>query len=129
MTRDWFAVVAGPLAWFIAHVACWMAVPGAHEAGRLAGLYAIDVAALAISVVAGVLALGRIRRIRGLSGAQSPDVADTGGELALPPLLPDRRVQRAWFLALSGLGLSALSILLVLGLTMPILLLSPGAEP
>jgi hypothetical protein len=110
MRRDWFALVAGPLAWFCAHVGSWMLAPGAHEAGRVAGLYVIDGAALAISIIAGVFALGRVRVLfRGPPG--------------------DRHVQRARFLAASGLALSALSILLLLGLTLPLLLLSPGAEP
>ncbi|HEX2690965.1 MAG TPA: hypothetical protein VHN14_30335 [Kofleriaceae bacterium] len=110
MTRDWVVVCAGPVAWFCAHVACWMLAPGAHEAGRLGGLYLVDLAALVISILAGVLALGRVRALR--------DVP-----------LADRRDQRARFLAVSGLALSALSILLIVGLTLPILLLSPGAEP
>jgi hypothetical protein len=110
MTRDWFAVLAGPLAWFVAHVASWMLVPGAHEAGPLAALYVIDAAALAISLTSGALALGRIRTLR--------RVAE-----------PDRRAQRARFLATGGLALSALSVLLVVGLTLPLVLLVPGAEP
>ena len=110
MTRDWFAVFAGPLAWFVAHVASWMAAPGAHEAGSVAGLCVLDLAALAIAITAGVLALRRVRALR--------DV---------PPV--DRRVSRARVLAASGLVLSAFSILLIVGLALPLVLLSPGAEP
>jgi hypothetical protein len=110
MTRDWFTVVAGPIAWFAALVADWMLAPGAHQAGSLAGLYAIDLAALAIVGTAGALALGRIRALRGV-----------------PPV--HRPHQRAWFLAASGIGLSALSVVLVVGLVLPKLLLAPGAEP
>jgi hypothetical protein len=110
MTRDWFAVIAGPLAWFAAHVASWMLVPAAHEAGPLVGIYLVDIAALAIAGVAGVLAAARIRRL-----GRAPD--------------EDRRAQRARFLAACGLALSALSIVLVIGLTLPLVLLVPGAEP
>ena len=110
MTRDWVCVLAGPLAWFIAHVASWMLVPGAHDAGDLVALYAIDAAALAIAVAASVAALSRLRSLR-----RTPT--------------SDRRVQRAQFLALSGLGLSGISIVLVIGLVLPNVLLLPGAEP
>jgi formate hydrogenlyase subunit 3/multisubunit Na+/H+ antiporter MnhD subunit len=110
MTRDWFAVVAGPVAWFIAHVASWMLVPGAHDAGSLTGIYLVDLAALAIAGIAAALAAGRLRMLRG-----APE--------------DDRRAQRARFLATSGLALSALSIVLVVGLTLPLVLLVPGAEP
>jgi len=113
MTRDWFAVVAGPLAWFCAHVTSWMIAPGAHEVGRVAGLYMVDIAALAISITAGALALDRLYRSQTLRDG--------------PPA--DAGVQRARFLAMSGLGLSVLSIVLVVGLTLPLVLLSPGAEP
>lgn len=110
MTRDWFAVFAGPLAWFAAHVASWMLAPGAHETASIVGLYLVDLAALVIAVAAGVSALGRVRALRGV-----------------PP--SDRRTQRVWFVATCGLGLSALSIVLVIGLSLPMLLLGPGAEP
>jgi hypothetical protein len=110
MTRDWFSVAAGPLAWFAAHVASWMIVPGAHEAGRLAMLRTIDAVALAIASIAGALALARFRALYRLSPA-------------------DPRVQRARFLAASGVALSALSVVLVLGLALPTFLLLPGAEP
>jgi hypothetical protein len=110
MRRDWFAVFAGPMAWFAAHAASWLLVPGAHEAGDLAALYAIDAIALAIAVAASMIALGRTRALLRESPA-------------------DRRVQRARFVAISGLALSALSVLLVIGLALPVFLLSPGAEP
>jgi hypothetical protein len=42
MTRDWICVLAGPLAWFMAHVASWMLAPGAHETAGLTGLYTVD---------------------------------------------------------------------------------------
>lgn len=109
-TRDWLAIAAGPLAWFAAHVASWMIVPGAHEAGRLAALRTIDAVALVIAVVAGAMALGRLRAV-----------------YRLPPAAPG--VQRARFLAASGVALSALSVLLVTGLALPTFLLLPGAEP
>ena len=41
----------------------------------------------------------------------------------------DRQVQRTRFVVLSGLGLSAMSIVLVIGLALPHVLLLPGAEP
>ena len=110
MTRDWICVLAGPLAWFIAHVASWMLAPGAHETAGLAGLYAVDAAALVISVAAGLAAAARLRGL----GRVAP---------------VDRAAQRARFLAASGLGLSAISILLMIGLVLPNILLGSGAEP
>lgn len=110
MKRDWFAMLAGPLAWFAAHVASWMLVPGAHDAGSVTALYVVDAAALTIAVIGGTVALHRVRQLR------------------LAPQT-DPRVPRARFLAASGLGLSALAIVLLLGLVLPILLLAPGAEP
>ena len=110
MTRDWLAIVAGPLAWFCAHIASWMLAPPAYERGSLVGIYLIDLVALAIAIAAGALALGRIRALR----------------RTVPG---DARTRRSWFLAASGLRLSALSILLVLGLALPMFLLAPGAEP
>jgi hypothetical protein len=110
MRRDWIFAAAGPLAWFIAHVASWMLTPGAHETAGLAALYAIDAAALVVAVTAGAGALGRLRSL----GRAAP---------------ADRHVQRARFLALSGLGLSGMSIVLIIGLAAPYLLLLPGAEP
>ena len=144
MTRDWFAVCAGPMAWFCAHVASWMLVPGAHDAGGLAGLYVVDLVALAVAVTAGALALGRIRALHREAPEPppppSPEPASSEPALDVPslPVPPppppsprpsDRRAQRARFLAVSGLVLSALSILLVIGLTLPLFLLVPGAEP
>jgi hypothetical protein len=110
MKRDWVFAVAGPLAWFAAHVASWMLVPGAHDHGALAGLYAVDLAAVIIAVIAAVLALGRVRALRGVPDRQ-------------PGLHRDR------FVAGSALALAVLSVLLVVGLTLPVLLLVPGAEP
>jgi hypothetical protein len=110
MTRDWFAVFAGPLAWFAAHVASWMVVPGAHEAGSVVGLVVIDTVALAIAIIAGALAAGRARQL-----------------LRQPP--GDRQTQRARFVAVAGVLLSAVSILLIIGLLLPVALLGPGAEP
>jgi hypothetical protein len=110
MTRDWVFAAAGPLAWFIAHVASWMLAPGAHETAGLAALYAIDAAAFIVAVTAGAGALVRLRSLSRVAPA-------------------DRRVQRARFVALSGLGLSGMSIVLVIALALPHLLLLPGAEP
>jgi hypothetical protein len=110
MTRDWIAAAAGPIAWFSALVASWMLAPAAHEAGSLGPLYAIDAAALVVAVAAGAVAMGRVRRLR-----------------RLPP--GDRRVQRDHFVAVSAVALSALSIVLVIGLALPNFLLLPGAEP
>ena len=89
-------VAAATLPW-IAHVASWMLVPGAHEAGPLAGLYALDAAAIAIALAAGVATIARLRQ---LSRASSTD----------------HHVDRARFLALSGLGLSGVSVVLLIGL-------------
>jgi hypothetical protein len=108
--RDWFAVAAGPLAWFAALVASWILVPGAHEAGRLTTLRTIDAVALAIASVTGALALARFRAL-----------------YRRPPADPS--VQRARFLAASGVALSALSVVLLISLALPTFLLLPGAEP
>jgi hypothetical protein len=110
MTRDWLAVAAGPLAWLVAHVASWMIAPGAHDAGGVVSLFVIDTVALAIAIVGGLVAARRLRALK-----------------RQPPV--DRRVERARFVALCGLALSALSILLVIGLMLPLGLLVPGAEP
>jgi hypothetical protein len=110
MTRDWITAAAGPIAWFAAHVASWMLVPGAHEAGSLIGLYLVDGVALAISILAGVLAIVRLRALR-----RAPET--------------DPRVQPARLLASAGLALAALSIVLVAGLALPLILIVPGAEP
>jgi hypothetical protein len=110
MTRDWIAAAAGPLAWFASHVASWMLAPPAHDKGDVAPLLTVDAAALAIAIAAGIVAWRRVRSLH-----------------HTPPV--DRRLQRARFLAVSGVALAALSILLVLGLALPIFLLLPGAEP
>lgn len=110
MTRDWAAVFAGPLAWFAAHVASWMLVPPAHRTGGRTAMFAIEAVALAIAVVAGLSALARARRL-----GRAP--AD------------DRRAQRNQFLAVAGVALSAISIVLMIGLTLPNFMLIPGAEP
>jgi hypothetical protein len=100
MTRDWIVLAAGPLAWFAALVADWMLTPGAHEAGSVAALYAIDAAALVVALVACALAARRLR-------ANAPDR----------------------FVVVAGLGIAALSAVLVIGLAIPLVLLLPGAEP
>jgi hypothetical protein len=107
--RDWFAVFAGPLAWFTAHVASWMIAPGAHEAGGTLQFLVIDAAALALALTGGMVALRRMR--------------------ALLRVAPVARVPRERFVTGAGLALSALSVLLVIGLALPVLLLAPGAEP
>jgi hypothetical protein len=110
MTRDWIAAAAGPIAWFACHVASWMLAPPAHETGSVAPLLAIDAVALAVAIAAGVVALRRARSL-----------------YRTPPV--DRAVQRARFVAISGVALSALSIILMIGLALPTFLLLPGAEP
>ena len=108
--REWLFVFAGPLAWFAAHVASWMIAPGAHESGRVRGLVVVDLIALAIAFGALVIAAIRVRALVG----QPAD---------------DRQAQRARFMAGGGLALSALSIVLLVGLVLPVVLLAPGAEP
>jgi hypothetical protein len=110
MTRAWAAVFAGPLAWFAAHVASWMLVPPAHRPGGRTAMVAIELVALAIAFVAGLSALARLRLLRRVP-------AD------------DHRVQRKQFIAIAGVALSAITIVLMIGLTLPNLLLTPGAEP
>ena len=87
-----------------------MLAPPAHRTAGRAAMFAIEAVALAIAIAAGLSALARVRRIRG-----GPDA--------------DGRVQREWFIATAGLALSAISIVLMIGLTLPNLLLIPGAEP
>jgi hypothetical protein len=103
--RDWLALFAGPVAWFCAHVASWMLGPPAHEKHSLGAIYTIDAIALVIAIVAAASALLRWRALRG---------TDRG---------------RDRFLAVSGVALSALSILLIVGIALPDFLLIPGAEP
>lgn len=110
MTRDVARLFAGPAAWFVAHVASWMLAPPAHETGGRGAIWAIDAAALAVAVLAGLGALARLRRLA-----------------AAAPV--DRQVQSARFLAGAGVAVSALSILLMIGLVLPTFLLVPGAEP
>jgi hypothetical protein len=110
MTRDWAAVFAGPLAWFAAHVASWMLVPPAHRTGGRGAMLAIEAVALAIAIAAGLSALARARLLRRVP-------ADDG------------RVQRKQFIAIAGVALSAISIVLLVGMTLPNVLLIPGAEP
>jgi hypothetical protein len=101
MTRDWFPVIAAPIAWFAALVAGWMLTPPAHEDGPLTTLHVIHLIAIGIIVVAGISAAVRLR---GSTGSRR-------------------------FLAWGGLGLAALTLLLVIGLAVPTLILFAGAEP
>jgi uncharacterized membrane protein len=100
--RDWINALAGPLAWSGALVASWMLTPPAGEHGDHVFLFAIDAMALVIAVIAGARALMRYRSL------------DEGASK---------------FLALSGVTLASLSILLVIGLSIPNFMLAPGAEP
>jgi thiol:disulfide interchange protein len=110
MKRDWVTMIAGPMAWFVALVASWVVTPPAHESGRLEALRAMNLVALAIAIIACALAVMRVRALSRLTPA-------------------DRHAQRARFVAGCAVALSALSILLVIGLALPTFLLVPGAEP
>jgi hypothetical protein len=104
------AVVAGPIAWFCAHVASWMLAPGAHEHASLAGLWIVDLAALAVCLAAAIASGIHLRRLHAVDPA-------------------DRVFTRAHFISGAGLVLSLGSALLVIALMAPLVLLVPGAEP
>jgi hypothetical protein len=110
--RDtWLTIgtMLAPVTWLTLLVAAYWAVPPAHEAGhqwRLRGLHAgaavIAIAAIAICYRELKLSIG-------------------DGNLAL--------VQRRRFMALVGIAISALSLLVILGMAVPTFLLWTGAEP
>jgi hypothetical protein len=110
MSRDWIAMFAGPVAWYVALVAGWMLSPSAHGNGSVTGILVIDAVALVIAVAAGTMALVRLRSLGD----------DRSG---------DRRAQHARLIAGAGVALAALSVVLVIGIALPDLLLVPGAEP
>jgi hypothetical protein len=106
--RLWLVAAAGPAAWAIDFNISYATTPPAHMHGSLAAQYALHAVALAVAIVAAVLAVRDLRRLR-------------GGE--------DTVTQRRRFLAIAGVGLSLIAILLVIGTAMPTLMIVPGSEP
>jgi len=103
MKGDFLLAFLGPLAWFAAHVASWIVVPGAHETEGASRLALVDLPAAAIALVAVVLAVLRFRRLA---------VED----------------QRRRFVVGCAIALGLGSLLLLLGIGLPPLLLPAGAE-
>jgi hypothetical protein len=112
MKRDlplWIANLLGPLVWFALLSIGYYVVPPAHETARAGTLHLIHVVALVLILIS--LAIG-VRELKRGAG----DMADV-------------TVQRRRFLAMSAIGMSALSFLIAAGMLLTTLLLSPGAEP
>jgi hypothetical protein len=97
----WFAIVAGPLAWFGDHSIGYAIVPPAHLWGRTTALIAVHLAATVVCVVAGLVGARELR---------SPH-------------------PRARFMAVAAVAFATISLLLVLGNSIVTLVLTPGAEP
>ena len=103
MKGDYVLAFVGPIAWFAAHVASWIVVPGAHETEGAAWLALVDLPAAGIALVAAVLAVLRFRK-----------------------LAEDE--QRRRFVVGCAIALSLGSLILLLGIGLPPLLLPAGAE-
>jgi hypothetical protein len=105
--RLWLAIIIGPLAWLIYLQTAYMLVPWAcrRPTGGLIALLAAGVLALALSTAGLATAWQAWRRVD-RSGA------DTGSA-------------RARFMALTGIGTSALFVLIVVAGMLPLLLLAP----
>ena len=108
--RLWAAIALAPLAWFLDLCVSLAVVPDAHMAGRQGTLWAIQGGALLIPVITGLVGW------RELGALRDRDPADVA-------------VQRARFLAIAAVALSALAIALILATALATLLLLPGAEP
>ena len=112
MRRDvwlWFANFLGPITWFVLLSTAFYVVPGAHESGRVWTVRGMHGAALVLVIVSIAIAVRELK----LGAGDTSDVM----------------VQRRRFLALSALGVSAISLLIVIGMSLTTLLLQPGAEP
>lgn len=97
----WFAIAAGPLAWFADHSISYAIVPPAHMFGRTTALIAVHLVATVVCVVAGI------------AGARELGSSH----------------QRARFMAAGAVATASISLLLVLGNSIVTLMLTPGAEP
>jgi hypothetical protein len=105
----WLAAAAGPIVWFVLLFAAYAVTPPAHVMGRVTALRLLHVAAFLVTLGAALVAERELRRLRA-------DRRDPLGE-------------RARFLAVGALALSALSAALVVASSIPTFLLVPGAEP
>ena len=115
--------IASPAVWFVLLCTAWTIAPAAHQPGRLGLLLGLHALALAAAGVPGAAAYCELRRLYRVSSAQAshdPPLAAAAERLGL---------ERARFLAGAALALSATSILLVIASAVPLLLLTPGAEP
>jgi hypothetical protein len=107
--RLWLAVLIGPIAWLVYLQTAYALVPWAcrRPTGGMIALLAAGGVALALStagLVAGWQAWRRIDRSREAAGAATT---------------------RARFIALTGIGTSALFVLVVVAGMLPLLLLAP----
>ena len=104
--RLWLAIVIGPLAWLVYLQTAYALVPWAcrRPTGGLIALLAAGVLALALSTAGLATAWSAWRR-----GGQSAGTATA----------------RARFMALTGIGISALFVLTVVAGMLPLLLLAP----
>ena len=106
--RLWLAIIIGPIAWLVYLQTAYALVPWAcrRPTGGLIALLAAGVLALALSTAGLATAWQAWRR--------SPDQTGTG--------TPTARVR---FMALAGIGTSALFVLVVVAGMLPLLLLAP----
>jgi hypothetical protein len=95
---------------FLALLACaYWAVPGAHEPGREWKLRALHGGAALIAIGSLIICARELK----LSVGDGNDTV----------------VQRRRFMAIVGIAVTALSLLLIVGMSVPTFLLWPGAEP
>jgi hypothetical protein len=102
-------VVLAPTAWLTLLVCAYWAVPGAHEPGRQWLLRGLHGGAVLVAIVALVICVRELKLSVG-----------NGNEMV---------VQRRRFMAIAGIAITALSLLVILGMAVPTFLLWPGAEP
>jgi len=119
--------VASPAVWFVLLCTAWAIAPAAHQPGRLGLLLGLHALALAAAGAPGAAAYRELRRLRRVAGAQAADEPPPAAP-AEPPGV-ELAAERARFLAGAALALSATSVLLVIASAVPLLLLTPGAEP
>jgi len=106
--RLWLAIVIGPLAWLVYLATAYALVPWAcrRPTGGMIALLAAGVVALALSTAGLVSAWQAWRRV--------------GDDAAAGAV-----TERARFMALTGIGTSALFVLIVVAGMLPLLLLAP----
>lgn len=99
----WLLILAGPAAWALDFNISYAVSPDAHDHESVLDLHLLHAGAFVIAAIAAVLSGGMLRR-------------------AL-------QVERTRFMAAAGLGLSVISLLLIIGNAIPTFMLPPGAEP